>query len=89
MSSIVEIQDRIKETIHKLKILLDEKNITSAVKVDGNISADFSEKISKLEKENQSLKSELKTMKQEHEMDLNDLDRLIDQVSLILEAKHD
>ena len=89
MSSIVEIQDRIKETIHKLKILLDEKNITNAVKVDGNISADFSEKISKLEKENQSLKSELKMMKQEHEMDLNDLDRLIDQVSLILEAKHD
>ena len=82
MNEIKELEQNIYDTISKIEVTLSKFN-------SGNVNLNISEKIdskekSKLEKENLLLKKEIIQPKNEHQKDLDNLNRILEELNSVL-----
>ncbi len=82
MNEIKELEKNIYDTISKIEVTLSQIN-------SGNVDLNIFEKkdskeISKLEKENLLLKEKIKKLKNEHQKDLDNLNRILEDLNSVL-----
>ena len=82
MNEIKELEQNIYDTISKIEENLSKFNL-------GNVNSNISEKIdtneiSKLEKENLLLKEKLIQLKNEHQNDLDNLNKILEELKSVL-----
>ncbi len=82
MNEIKELEKNIYDTISKIEMALSKFN-------SGNVDLNISEKIdlkeiSKLEKENLLLKEKINQLKNEHQKDLDNLNRILEELNSVL-----
>ena len=82
MNEIKELERNIYDTISKIEMTLSKIN-------SGNIDLNIFEKkdskeISKLEKENLLLKEKINQLKNEHQKDLDNLNRILEELNSVL-----
>ena len=82
MNEIKELEKNIYDTISKIEMALSKFN-------SGNVDLNISEKIdlkeiSKLEKENLLLKEKMNLLKNEHQKDLDNLNRILEELNSVL-----
>ena len=82
MNEIKELEQNIYDTISKIEVTLSKFNL-------GNVDSNISEKIdtneiSKLEKENLLLKEKLIQLKNEHQNDLDNLNKILEELKSVL-----
>ena len=82
MNEIKELEQNIYDTISKIEVTLSKIN-------SGNVDLNIFEKkdskeISKLEKENLLLKEKIKKLKNEHQKDLDNLNRILEDLNSVL-----
>ena len=82
MNEIKELEKNIYDTISKIEVTLSKFNSGNA---DLNISKKIdSKKISKLEEENLLLKEKMNQLKNEHQKDLDNLNRILEELNSVL-----
>ena len=82
MNEIKELEKNIYDTISKIEVTLSKFNSGNA---DLNISKKIvSKDISKLEEENLLLKEKMKQLKNEHQKDLDNLNRILEELNSVL-----
>ena len=82
MNEIKELEQNIYDTISKIEVTLSKFNSGNA---DLNISKKIvSKDISKLEEENLLLKEKMKQLKNEHQKDLDNLNRILEELNSVL-----
>ena len=82
MTEIKELEKNIYDTISKIEVTLSKFNSGNA---DLNISKKIvSKDISKLEEENLLLKEKMKQLKNEHQKDLDNLNRILEELNSVL-----
>ena len=82
MNEIKELEQNIYDTISKIEVTLSKFNLGNA---DLNISKKTDSKdISKLEEENLLLKEKMKQLKNEHQKDLDNLNRILEELNSVL-----
>ena len=86
MDAITEIEEKINETIKKLRLLLINKGQVLPEKED--LGQGTREKIEELEEENERLKKKLELLLQDHETDLKTVDKLVEKLNALLEEKN-
>ena len=82
MNEIKELEKNIYDTISKIEVTLSQIN-------SGNVDLNIFEKkdskeISKLEKENLLLKEKINQLKNEHQKDLDNLNRILEELNSVL-----
>ncbi len=82
MNEIKELEQNIYDKISKIEVTLSKFNL-------GNVNSNISEKIdtneiSKLEKENLLLKEKLIKLKNEHQNDLDNLNKILEELKSVL-----
>ena len=82
MNEIKELEQNIYDKISKIEVTLSKFNL-------GNVNSNISEKkdtneISKLEKENLLLKEKLIQLKNEHQNDLDNLNKILEELKSVL-----
>ncbi len=82
MNEIKELEQNIYDTISKIEVTLSKIN-------SGNVDLNIFEKkdskeISKLEKENLLLKEKINQLKNEHQKDLDNLNRILEELNSVL-----
>ena len=82
MNEIKELEKNIYDTISKIEVTLSKFN-------SGNVDLNIFEKkdskeISKLEKENLLLKEKINQLKNEHQKDLENLNRILEELNSVL-----
>ena len=82
MNEIKELEQNIYDTISKIEVTLSKFN-------SGNVNSNTFEKIDskekiKLEKENLLLKEKINQLKNEHQKDLDNLNRILEELNSIL-----
>ena len=82
MNEIKELEQNIYDKISKIELTLSKFNL-------GNVNSNISEKIdtneiSKLEKENLLLKEKLIQLKNEHQNDLDNLNKILEELKSVL-----
>ena len=82
MNEIKELEQNIYDTISKIEVTLSKIN-------SGNVDLNIFEKkdsneISKLEKENLLLKEKINQLKNEHQKDLENLNRILEELNSVL-----
>ncbi len=82
MNEIKELEQNIYDTISKIEVTLTKFN-------SGNVDLNIFEKkdskeISKLEKENLLLKEKINQLKNEHQKDLENLNRILEELNSVL-----
>ena len=82
MNEMKELEQNIYDKISKIEVTLSKFNL-------GNVNSNISEKIdtneiSKLEKENLLLKEKLIHLKNEHQNDLDNLNKILEQLKSVL-----
>ena len=82
MNEIKELEQNIYDNISKIEVTLSKFNL-------GNVNSNISEKIdtneiSKLEKENLLLKEKLIQLKNEHQNDLDNLNKILEELKSVL-----
>ncbi len=82
MNEIKELEQNIYDTISKIEVTLSKFN-------SGNVDLNIFEKkdskeISKLEKENLLLKEKINQLKNEHQKDLENLNRILEELNSVL-----
>ena len=82
MSEIKELEKNIYDTISKIEVTLSKFSSGNA---DLNISKKIdSNEISKLEEENLFLKEKMNQLKNEHQKDLDNLNRILEELNSVL-----
>ena len=82
MNEIKELEKNIYDTISKIEVTLSKFNSGNA---DLNISKKIdSNEISKLEEENLLLKEKMNQLKNEHQKDLDNLNRILEELNSVL-----
>lgn len=82
MNEIKELEKNIYDTISKIEVTLSKFNSGNA---DLNISKKIvSKDISKLEEENLLLKEKMNQLKNEHQKDLDNLNRILEELNSVL-----
>ena len=82
MNEIKELEKNIYDTISKIEVTLSKFNSGNA---DLNISKKIdSKEISKLEEENLFLKEKMNQLKNEHQKDLDNLNRILEELNSVL-----
>ena len=82
MNEIKELEQNIYDTISKIEVTLSKFNSGNA---DLNISKKIdSKEISKLEEENLLLKEKMNQLKNEHQKDLDNLNRILEELNSVL-----
>ena len=82
MNEIKDLEKNIYDTISKIEVTLSKFNSGN---VDLNISKKIDTKeISKLEKENLLLKEKMNLLKNEHQKDLDNLNRILEELNSVL-----
>ena len=82
MNEIKELEKNIYDTISKIEVTLSKFNSGNA---DLNISKKIdSKEISKLEEENLLLKEKMNQLKNEHQKDLDNLNRILEELNSVL-----
>ena len=82
MNEIKELEKNIYDTISKIEVTLSKFNSGNA---DLNISKKIdSREISKLEEENLLLKEKMNQLKNEHQKDLDNLNRILEELNSVL-----
>ena len=82
MNEIKELEKNIYDTISKIEVTLSKYNSGNA---DLNISKKIdSKEISKLEEENLFLKEKMNQLKNEHQKDLDNLNRILEELNSVL-----
>ena len=82
MDEIKELEKNIYDTISKIEVTLSKFNSGNA---DLNISKKIdSNEISKLEEENLLLKEKMNQLKNEHQKDLDNLNRILEELNSVL-----
>jgi hypothetical protein len=82
MDEIKELEKNIYDTISKIEVTLSKFNLGNA---DLNISKKTDSKdISKLEEENLLLKEKMNQLKNEHQKDLDNLNRILEELNSVL-----
>ena len=82
MNEIKELEKNIYDTISKIEVTLSKFNSGNA---DLNISKKIDSKdISKLEEENLLLKEKMNQLKNEHQKDLDNLNRILEELNSVL-----
>ena len=82
MDEIKELEKNIYDTISKIEVTLSKFNSGNA---DLNISKKIdSKEISKLEEENLLLKEKMNQLKNEHQKDLDNLNRILEELNSVL-----
>ncbi len=82
MNEIKELEQNIYDTISKIEVTLSKFNSGNA---DLNISKKIdSNEISKLEEENLLLKEKMNHLKNEHQKDLDNLNRILEELNSVL-----
>ena len=82
MNEIKELEKNIYDTISKIEVTLSKFNSGNA---DLNISKKIdSKEISKLEEENLLLKEKINQLKNEHQKDLDNLNRILEELNSVL-----
>ncbi len=82
MNEIKDLENNIYDTISKIEVTLSKFNSGN---VDLNISKEIDTKeISKLEKENLLLKEKMNLLKNEHQKDLDNLNRILEELNSVL-----
>ena len=82
MNEIKELEQNIYDTISKIEVTLSKFN-------SGNVNSNTFEKIDskekiKLEKENLLLKEKINQLKNEHQKDLDNLNRILEELNSVL-----
>jgi len=82
MNEIKELEQNIYDTISKIEVTLSKIN-------SGNVDLNIFEKkdskeINKLEKENLLLKEKINQLKNEHQKDLDNLNRILEELNSVL-----
>ena len=82
MNEIKELEQNIYDTISKIEVTLSKFNSGNA---NLNISKKIdSKEISKLEEENLLLKEKMNQLKNEHQKDLDNLNRILEELNSVL-----
>ena len=82
MNEIKELEQNIYDTISKIEVTLSKFSSGNA---DLNISKKIdSKEISKLEEENLFLKEKMNQLKNEHQKDLDNLNRILEELNSVL-----
>ena len=82
MNEIKDLEKNIYDTISKIEVTLSKFNSGNA---DLNISKKIdSKEISKLEEENLLLKEKMNQLKNEHQKDLDNLNRILEELNSVL-----
>ena len=86
MDNIVDLQEKINHALEKIRLALIDKK--KSPKTPTSSDSGMIEKVKELEHENERLRKEFILLREQHGSDLENVDKLVGQLNVILEAKN-